>query len=64
MRLKTIISAVDPHAFVSVTETNDVMGEGFTLDEQKDHSFKLKDIKRACLHFHSAKHALLFFIYN
>ncbi|MEK3974909.1 YitT family protein [Psychrobacillus sp. FSL K6-1267] len=35
MRLKTIISAVDPHAFVSVTETNDVMGEGFTLDEQK-----------------------------
>lgn len=35
MRLKNIISAVDPHAFVSVTETNDVMGEGFTLDEQK-----------------------------
>lgn len=35
IRLKTIISTVDPHAFVSVTEMNDVMGEGFTLDEQK-----------------------------
>lgn len=35
IRLKTIISSVDPHAFVSVTEMNDVMGEGFTLDEQK-----------------------------
>ena len=35
IRLKNIISAVDPHAFVSVTEMNDVMGEGFTLDEQK-----------------------------
>lgn len=35
VRLKSIITAVDPHAFVSVTETNDVMGEGFTLDEEK-----------------------------
>ncbi|MEK4522238.1 YitT family protein [Psychrobacillus sp. FSL W7-1493] len=35
IRLKTIIASVDPHAFVSVTEMNDVMGEGFTLDEQK-----------------------------
>ena len=35
IRLKSIITAVDPHAFVSVTETNDVMGEGFTLDEEK-----------------------------
>ena len=35
IRLKNIITSVDPHAFVSVTETNDVMGEGFTLDEEK-----------------------------
>ncbi|MFJ8065125.1 YitT family protein [Psychrobacillus sp. NPDC096426] len=35
VRLKSIITAVDPHAFVSVTETNDVMGEGFTLDDEK-----------------------------
>lgn len=41
IRLKTIIASVDPHAFVSVTEMNDVMGEGFTLDEQKNRCFKL-----------------------
>ena len=35
VRLKNTITSVDPHAFVSVTEVNDVMGEGFTLDEQK-----------------------------
>jgi len=35
VRLKNIITSIDPHAFVSVTEVHDVMGEGFTLDEQK-----------------------------
>ena len=35
VRLKNIITSVDPHAFVSLNEVNDVMGEGFTLDEQK-----------------------------
>ncbi|AQQ53613.1 YitT family protein [Planococcus lenghuensis] len=35
MRLKNIITSVDPHAFVSLIEVHDVMGEGFTLDEQK-----------------------------
>lgn len=35
MRLKNIITSVDPHAFVSITEVHDVMGEGFTLDGQK-----------------------------
>lgn len=35
VRLKNIINAVDPHAFVSLIEVHDVMGEGFTLDEQK-----------------------------
>ena len=35
MRMKNIITSIDPHAFVSVTDVHDVMGEGFTLDEQK-----------------------------
>ena len=35
VRLKNIITSIDPHAFVSVTEVHDVMGEGFTLDEEK-----------------------------
>lgn len=35
VRLKNIIMSVDPHAFVSLTDVHDVMGEGFTLDEQK-----------------------------
>jgi uncharacterized membrane-anchored protein YitT (DUF2179 family) len=36
VRLKNIIRDVDPHAFVSVTEVHDVLGEGFTLDENKN----------------------------
>lgn len=35
VRLKSIVNSVDPHAFVSLIEVHDVMGEGFTLDEQK-----------------------------
>lgn len=35
MRLKNIITSIDPHAFVSLIDAYDVMGEGFTLDEQK-----------------------------
>ncbi|MDN4608721.1 YitT family protein [Sporosarcina sp. F6_3S_P_2] len=35
MRLKNIVTSIDPHAFVSVTEVHDVLGEGFTLDDQK-----------------------------
>lgn len=35
VRLKNIIISVDPHAFVSVTDVHDVMGEGFTLDAEK-----------------------------
>jgi uncharacterized membrane-anchored protein YitT (DUF2179 family) len=34
-RLKGVITSVDPHAFVSVSEVYDVLGEGFTLDENK-----------------------------
>ncbi|MDQ0412092.1 MULTISPECIES: YitT family protein [Mesobacillus] len=33
--LKNVINSVDPHAFVSVTVVHDVLGEGFTLDENK-----------------------------
>lgn len=35
VRLKSVINSVDPHAFVSVTVVHDVLGEGFTLDENK-----------------------------
>jgi uncharacterized membrane-anchored protein YitT (DUF2179 family) len=35
VRLKGVITSVDPHAFVSVSEVHDVIGEGFTLDENK-----------------------------
>lgn len=35
VRLKSIINGIDPHAFVAVTTAHDVMGEGFTLDENK-----------------------------
>ena len=36
VRLKGIITSVDPHAFVSVSIVHDVLGEGFTLDENKN----------------------------
>ena len=35
-KLKNAITSIDPHAFVSVSEVNDVLGEGFTLDENKN----------------------------
>jgi uncharacterized membrane-anchored protein YitT (DUF2179 family) len=35
IRLKNVITTVDPHAFVSITIVHDVHGEGFTLDENK-----------------------------
>jgi uncharacterized membrane-anchored protein YitT (DUF2179 family) len=35
VRLKNIITLVDPHAFVAVSDVHDVLGEGFTLDENK-----------------------------
>ncbi|WP_035426708.1 MULTISPECIES: YitT family protein [Sediminibacillus] len=35
VRLQNIINSVDPHAFVAVTSVHDVLGEGFTLDENK-----------------------------
>ena len=36
VRLKNIITSIDPHAFVSVSVVHDVLGEGFTLDENKN----------------------------
>ncbi|WP_027723791.1 YitT family protein [Tuberibacillus calidus] len=39
-RLKNLIKSVDPHAFVSVHEIHDVLGEGFTLDENKKPIFE------------------------
>lgn len=35
VRLKSIIHAMDPHAFVSIMDVRDVAGEGFTLDAKK-----------------------------
>ncbi|GAE29039.1 YitT family protein [Halalkalibacter hemicellulosilyticus] len=35
IRLKTLVEKIDPHAFVTVNDVQDVIGEGFTLDEQK-----------------------------
>ncbi|GIO22639.1 YitT family protein [Oceanobacillus sp. J11TS1] len=34
-RMKNIINQTDPYAFVSMTTVHEVMGEGFTLDENK-----------------------------
>ncbi|MDQ0225125.1 YitT family protein [Metabacillus niabensis] len=36
VRLKNVINSVDPHAFVAVSDVHDVLGEGFTLDENKN----------------------------
>ncbi len=35
IRLKTIVEKIDHHAFVTVNDVQDVIGEGFTLDEYK-----------------------------
>jgi len=35
VRLKNLVTTVDPHAFISITIVHDVHGEGFTLDENK-----------------------------
>lgn len=35
VRLKNLIKEVDPHAFVTFADVQDVMGEGFTFDEYK-----------------------------
>nr|WP_186577787.1 YitT family protein [Aquibacillus kalidii] len=35
VRMKNIVESIDPHAFVAVTSVHDVLGEGFTLDENK-----------------------------
>ena len=36
VRLKSVITSVDPHAFVSVSIVHDVIGEGFTLMKIKN----------------------------
>jgi uncharacterized membrane-anchored protein YitT (DUF2179 family) len=35
MRFKSIVQEVDPHAFVIVIDVHEVLGEGFTFDENK-----------------------------
>lgn len=34
-RLQSVIKKIDPHAFVAIHDVHDVLGEGFTLDENK-----------------------------
>ena len=34
-QMKEIIHRIDPHAFVTITEAHEILGEGFTLDENK-----------------------------
>ena len=36
VRLKNLINKIDPHAFVAVSSVHEVVGEGFTLDENKN----------------------------
>ncbi|WP_191560978.1 YitT family protein [Metabacillus idriensis] len=36
VRLKMVITSIDPHAFVAVSDVHDVLGEGFTLDADKN----------------------------
>lgn len=36
VKLKNLIDLIDPHAFVAVSAVHDVIGEGFTLDENKN----------------------------
>ena len=35
VKLKALILSIDPAAFISVSEANEVMGEGFTLDSNR-----------------------------
>lgn len=35
MRLKNTIQAIDPHAFITLTSVHEVLGVGFTLDDEK-----------------------------
>jgi uncharacterized membrane-anchored protein YitT (DUF2179 family) len=35
MRYKNIVQEIDPHAFLIVNDVHEVLGEGFTLDENK-----------------------------
>lgn len=33
--MKDLIYQIDPHAFITITEAHEILGEGFTLDENK-----------------------------
>lgn len=34
-QMKEIIHRIDPHAFITITEAHEILGEGFTLDQNK-----------------------------
>ena len=33
--MKELIHQIDPHAFITITDAHEVLGEGFTLDKNK-----------------------------
>lgn len=33
--MKKVIHSVDPHAFITITDAHEILGEGFTLDVNK-----------------------------
>ena len=33
--MKNVIHSVDPHAFITITDAHEILGEGFTLDVNK-----------------------------
>ncbi len=34
--MKELIHRIDPHAFITITDAHEVLGEGFTLDRDKN----------------------------
>ncbi|GAA3327457.1 hypothetical protein GCM10020331_067470 [Ectobacillus funiculus] len=54
---KSIITSIDPHAFVAVNDVHDVIGEGFTLDENKKILFIIDGEKKRIRRFGCCIHA-------
>ena len=34
-QMKDIINQIDPFAFITISEAHEILGEGFTLDKEK-----------------------------
>ncbi|MGX7111596.1 YitT family protein [Gemella cuniculi] len=44
-RLKSLVYAVDPNAFVTISDVHDIIGQGFSFDQPKKRKFKFKKNK-------------------